>query len=390
MISLEEAQSRLIALATPLPVEAMPLMDAIGRWTAAPIVALRTQPDRPLSAMDGYAVADGAGPWRVIGESAAGARFKGNVWPGEAVRIFTGAALPDGADRVIIQEDVTCVGKSIAIGPDLVAPSGQHVRAVGSDFALADQLIEVGERLTPARIALAAMGGHGSVPVRRRVRVALISTGSELVEPGEALGEDQIPASNGIMIAAMLRDYRCDIVSQGIVPDRLEALVSAIRATQADVIVTTGGASVGDHDLVQPALIAAGATLDFWKVAMRPGKPLMAGRLGPSLVLGLPGNPVSAFATALLFLRPLIASLSGAADPLPLREPAILDGDLPATGPRTDHIRARRLMGTVTPIGRNDSAALRALAASDALIIRPPNAPAAQTGDRVEIISLRE
>jgi molybdopterin molybdotransferase len=242
--------------------------------------------------------------------------------------------------------------------------------------------------LTPARIALAAMGGHGRVPVRRRVRVALISTGNELVEPGEPLGEDQIPSSNAIMIAAMLRDFRCDIIRQGIVPDTLEALVIALRETQADIIVTTGGASVGDHDLVRPALIAAGATIDFWKVAMRPGKPLMAGRLGPSLVLGLPGNPVSAFATALLFLKPLVATLSGAADPLPKREPAILDGNLPPTGPRTDHVRASRLRGTVTPTGRNDSGALRSLAQSDALIVRPPNAPAAKSGDPVEIIFL--
>jgi molybdopterin molybdotransferase len=387
MISLEEAQARLIALVTPLPLETQKLIDSFGRWAAAPVEAKRNQPQRNMSAMDGYAVAhaEGKGPWQIIGESAAGARFEGTIGPREAVRIFTGALLPEGAECVLMQEDVIREGNQIVVAPDLLLRKGQHVRVKGSDFHAGDVLIDQGERLTPARIALAAMGGHGTLVVRRRVRVALISTGDELVPPGEDVTEDQIPSTNAVMLAAMLREFDCEIINPGIAPDSLDALVSLFQATKADILVTTGGASVGDHDLVRPALLAAGATIDFWKVAMRPGKPLMAGRLGTAIVLGLPGNPVSAFVTATLFLKPLVAAMSGAGDPLPRREPAILKGRLPPTGPRIDHVRARRLAGNVSPMGANDSAALLSLAQSDALIIRPPNAPEAKSGDTVEI-----
>jgi molybdopterin molybdotransferase len=386
VIALEEAQSRLIALATPLPIETAPLIEAIGRWTAGPVHAVRTQPARDLSAMDGYAVlhADANAARHVIGESAAGLRLSHGVRPGEAARIFTGAVLPSGTDSVIIQEDVIRDGDRITVAADLNIALGQHVRQAGSDFTKGDLLIEAGERLTPARIALAAMGGHGTLRVRRRVRVALVSTGDELVPPGEPTEDDQIPSSNALMLAALLKGYDCDILNAGIVPDSLEMLQSTLQATQADIIVTIGGASVGDHDFVRPALLAAGASIDFWKVAMRPGKPLMAGRLGPSLVLGLPGNPVSAFVTATLFLKPLVEALSGAADPLPRRQAAILEGSLPPTGPRTDHVRARRTAGGVEPVGRNDSAALLSLARSDTLIVRPPDSPSAKSGDRVE------
>jgi molybdopterin molybdotransferase len=387
MISLEEAQARLIALVTHPPLETVPLSDAIGRWTTEPVVAKRTQPQCNMSAMDGYAVAyaDGTGPWRVIGESAAGARFKGRVGKGEAVRIFTGALLPEGTDSVIIQEDVTRNGDAMTVAPDFLIKSAQHVRKKGSDFHADDILIKAGEMLTPARIALAAMGGHGSLKLHRRLRVALISTGDELVPPGKDVSEDQIPSTNGIMLAAMLHGTPCDIICPEIVPDSLDSLIAVFQSTEADILVTIGGASVGDHDLVRPALLAAGASLDFWKVAMRPGKPLMAGQLGAKLVLGLPGNPVSAFVTATLFLKPLVAAMSGAAEPLPRREPTILDGILPASGPRMDHVRAQRAGGSVAPFGTNDSGALLSLARSDALIIRPPNSPEAKSGDRVEI-----
>jgi molybdopterin molybdotransferase len=387
VISLEEAQARLIALATPLAVEDVSLTDAIGRWAAAPVSALRTQPAQNMSAMDGYAIAysDRAGPWHVVGESAAGARFSRVLEVGQAVRIFTGAVMPEASDSVIIQEDVMRSENIMTVAPELEIIFGQHVRKAGSDFPIGELLIDMGERISPARVALAAMGGHGRLSVRRRVRVALISTGNELVAPGEPTNDDQIPSSNALMLAAMLRDYQCDVISAGIVPDSLDALETVFRSTEADILVTIGGASVGDHDLVRPALLAAGATLDFWKVALRPGKPLMAGRLGQRLVLGLPGNPVSAFVTATLFLKPLVEALSGAADPFPSRQTAVLNGALPPTGPRTDHVRASRLAGTVTPIGRNDSAALLSLAQSGALIIRAPNSPEAKSGDMVDI-----
>jgi molybdopterin molybdotransferase len=387
MISLEEAQSRLIALARPLPIETVPLLDARGRWIAAALHADRTQPARDMSAMDGYAVAhaDGTGPWTLVGESAAGKAFAGTLGAGQAVRIFTGAVMPAGADCVVIQEDVLSNGDRISLGTDMAVTLGQHVRKAGSDFTQRDLLIGEGEQVTAARIALAAMGGYGHLPVRRRATVALISTGDELVEPGAPTRDDQIPSSNALMLAAMLGKDQCVIVNKGIVPDTMDALRETLRSAEADIIVTIGGASVGDHDLVRPALLAEGANIDFWKVAMRPGKPLMAGTLGSSLVLGLPGNPVSAFATAMLFLKPLVAALGGASEPLPRRECTILDGHLAPTGPRVDHVRALRSGGRVSPVGQNDSAALLALARSDAFIIRPPNSPAGKAGDQVEI-----
>jgi molybdopterin molybdotransferase len=328
--------------------------------------------------------------WDVVGESSAGSPYRGSIMAGQAVRIFTGAALPTGADRVIMQEDAARDGNVIsATSANRIEP-GHHVRRSGSDFRSGDTLIEAGERLTPARIALAVSGGHAELPVRRRVQVEVLSTGNELVAPGEDAGDDLLPESNALMVGLMLRDFRCSVVSPGIIPDDLELLTGAIRQANesADVIVTTGGASVGDHDLVRPALEACGATLDFWKVAMRPGKPMFAGKLGRSIILGLPGNPVSAYVTAELFLKPLIAALGGATTPSPRRELAILHGDLPAVGPRTDHVRAVRNLGLVVPVGVNDSAALRALAKADTLIVRPAHSAPAKSGDTIEIILL--
>ncbi len=388
MIDLEEAQARLIALASPLPEEVVSLPDAIGRFCASPVRAKRTQPARDLSAMDGYAVAhnDIPGPFYVVGESSAGNSFKGRVEHGQAVRIFTGAAMPHGSDTVIIQEDTDREGDWIRIDPTLKASLGQHFRAAGGDFREGDILIEPGDPLTPARIALAASGGHGALPVRRRPTVEIIATGNELVPPGALVGPDQLPESNALMIGAMLHDFRCSVISPGIIRDDLDAIKAAIQSSTADILVTCGGASVGDHDLVRPALAACGAEIEFWKVAMRPGKPVMAGRLGQKIILGLPGNPVSAFVTAWMFLRPLVATLSGAIDPLPKRTTSQLARSLPANGDRVDHIRARRLGGMVEPFGRNDSAALSALAQADALIVRAPHAPMAKIGDEVEII----
>jgi molybdopterin molybdotransferase len=391
MIDVEEAQARILALHAPVSMEVVPLLEATGRWTANAIVAKRTQPAHDLSAMDGYAIRyeDASGPWRVIGESAAGTPFAGPVGPSEAARIFTGAALPTGSDTVVIQENIARSADEISLSSNGPKALGEHVRKAGSDFTSGATLIEPGQHLTPARIALAVMGGHGTIAVRRRLRVAIISTGSELVPPGTETGPDRLPSSNAPMLAALMRNLPVDVVDLGIVPDDLSALTAAFtQAKTCDIVVSTGGASVGDHDLVRPALNAAGASIDFWKVAMRPGKPLMAGRLGDTVVLGLPGNPVSALVTAILFLRPLIAHLSGAATALPSRLKVRMGEPLPAVGPRTDFIRAHWQDGSLVPTFPGDSGMLFPLAGADALVVRAPNSVALEAGEQVEAILL--
>ncbi len=389
MISLDVAQQRLLALVEPLPVERVSLEEAAGRWLAEDLVSKRTQPARALSAMDGYAMAAGsAGPWRVIGESAAGRPYAGSVGAEEAVRIFTGAAVPDGANAVVIQEDIARDGDTIRVHPDNTPREGRHIRQQGSDFRAGDLLIRRGDRLMPAHLALAAGGGFGQLAVRRRPTIALIATGDELVAPGSDAGSDFLPESNTTMLAAAFRHFNCNINNLCIVRDSLPEITAAIAGAKADLLITLGGASVGDHDLVKPALEACGGTLDFWKVAMRPGKPVLAGKLGDTIVLGLPGNPVSAFVTALLFARPVVAALCGAAHPLPRPFPARLAAPLPANGGRLDHLRGAQTINGVQPVGPNDSAALVGLAASDCLIVRPPDAPAAKAGDTVQIYLL--
>jgi molybdopterin molybdotransferase len=381
----------MLGLVTPVPAETVSLIAACGRWAASDILAKRTQPARDLSAMDGYAVrsADGIADRRVIGESAAGRPWQGQLEIGEAIRIFTGAAIPAGGDCVIIQENVARTGDTISINPSVKMTRTSHVRCAGSDFLTGNLIIPRGTRLSPRHIALAATAGWGHLPVNRPIRVAILSTGDELVPPGGDAGNDHLPASNGVMIATMLAGMGAVCDDLGIVVDKLDILTHALTSIRdADIIVTTGGASVGDHDLVRPALIAAGAEINFWKVMMRPGKPVMAGRLGSSIVLGLPGNPVSAYVTATLFLLPLVAALGGASSPIPKPLTAQLGASLPATGDRLDHVRARLENGHLYPIGSNDSSALRALADADALIVRPPGAPAANPGDFVDYLNL--
>jgi molybdopterin molybdotransferase len=389
MISLEDAQTRLIGFARRLPAETLPIGACANRWLVEEVIALRTQPVRDLSAMDGYAVV--AGPsreWTVIGESAAGRPFDRPCGSGEAVRIFTGAALPTGADAVIIQEDVERSGDRITLTGGEAAERHRHVRPTGSDFRQGELLVEAGCPLTPAHIALAATGGHGSLSVARRPRVAIMATGDELVSPGIDPGDDKLPESNATMVSAMLGSLGVEVRHLGIIPDDLDQIVAAINRAEADLLVTLGGASVGDRDLVRPALEQCGATMDFWKVAMRPGKPVMAGQLGEMQVIGLPGNPVSAFVTTLLFVMPFLRAMLGSPTPLALRETARLTTPLPANGPRTDHIRAVLDDSGVAPTGRNDSAALAALAASNALIVRAPNVEAARAGEIVHVIRL--
>ncbi|ODP37550.1 gephyrin-like molybdotransferase Glp [Sphingomonas turrisvirgatae] len=390
LLPVADAQSRLLALAPPLPVEDVALRDAAGRWAAASVTALRTQPELPLSAMDGYAIrlADLPGPWTVIGESAAGRPFAGTIGAGQAARIFTGAALPPGADCVLVQEETARDGATLALAGDGPAGIGGNVRAAGLDFYAGDTLIEAGERITPARLALAAIAGHATLPVRRRVRIAIVATGDELRAAGDPPAPGELPESNGAMLAALLADLPVELVDLGILPDRLDVLTDAFAAIDADILVTTGGASVGDHDLVRPALEAAGATIDFWRIALRPGKPMMAGRMRDTVVVGLPGNPVSAFVTALLFVKPLIAHRSGASDPFPRTDLAVLAEPLPANGARADYVRAARRGDGVAAAAIQDSSMLRTLARADCLIVRPPHAPHAARGDSVEILQI--
>jgi len=390
LLPIADAHDRLFAMTPRLAAEAVPLAVAAGRWAASDLRARRTQPAADLSAMDGYAIrfADLPGPWTVVGESAAGRPLARAVGQGEAARIFTGAGLPEGADTVLVQEEAARDGDRLSLAGEGPAHQGRNTRRRGLDFAEGDILVRAGERLTPARIAVAATGGLATVIVGRRVRVAIAATGDELVAPGEPVSGLQLPESNGLMLAAMLADLPVDIIDLGILPDRLDALGDAFAGVDADLLVTTGGASVGDHDLVRPALEAAGAAIGFWRIALRPGKPMMAGRLGAATVLGLPGNPVSAFVTAILFVRPLVAHLAGAADPLPVTTRAELGEDLPANGDRTDYLRAALVDGRLFVAAIQDSSMLLTLARSTCLVVRAPHAPAAKAGESAEILMI--
>lgn len=386
--------------------ERLALPTCFGRTLAQDLPALRDQPPFPASSMDGYAVrhADVVGvPARlsVIGSSAAGHGFAGNVGPGEAVRIFTGAPLPGGADTVVIQENTQASGGSVTV--DEPSRPGQFVRPAGLDFTAGQVLLRGGDRLDARRLALAAAMGHGELPVRRRPRVAILATGDELVRPGEPVGPDQIVASNPYAIAAIVEKAGGEAIDLGIAQDTFAALedrVLAAQAAQADLLVTLGGASVGEHDLVQSALMRQGMSLGFWRVALRPGKPLMHGRLGSMRLLGLPGNPVSSIVCGILFLVPAIRALLGdpdaGADPT---EPARLGVGLAPNDTRQDYLRATLSGGPAadenaaalpiaTPQPRQDSSMLSTLALSDALLVRPPHAPAARAGEACRIIRL--
>ena len=400
MISVEDALARVLASAeAPLDEEQVALEAAHGRVLARDLAALRTQPPFANSAMDGYALraADTAlasTSLTVIGESAAGRAFSGAVGPSQAIRIFTGAPMPEGADAIVVQEEVRREGDRIALMGR--AATGDNLRPAGMDFRDGEALIPAGRRLTPRDVALAAAGNHAELPVRRRARVAILATGDELVAPGGALGPAQIIASNNFAVAGVVGACGGVPIDLGIAVDTIAALDQAIRRArdaEADVLVTLGGASVGDHDLVQRALVAAGMELGFWRIAMRPGKPLMHGRLGAMRVLGLPGNPTSSMVCAILFLRPLLRALHGepdaAADP---SEPGRLGADLPVNGPRQDYMRATLSHGAdglpvATPSASQDSSLVKTMARADGLIVRPPRAEAAKAGEACRIIA---
>ncbi|SCW68617.1 molybdopterin molybdochelatase [Sphingobium faniae] len=388
LLPVSEAQARLFALAQPLAVEEVSAAFCAGRWLAEDRAARRDQPWADLSAMDGYAVraAEWPGPWRVTGISSAGGDLPAPLAQGAACRIFTGAPLPDGADAILIQENAERNGDSLR-GVDKPVTPRLHVRAAASDFHAGEALLAAGSPLNAAKVALAVLAGYATLPVRKRPAIAILSTGNELVAPGEPVPPGRLPSSNAPMLAALLAILPCDIVDLGIVPDDLDAMTGAfVKAGKADVIISTGGASVGDHDLVRPAFTAAGGTLDFWKIRMRPGKPLMAGKLGPSVFLGLPGNPVSAFVTAMLFLLPLVRHMGGAACPLPATTDARLAAPLPRTGDRDDYLRAFQAEEGIVSVTSQDSAAAAAMARADCLIWRPAHSQAAEAGDFVKIL----
>jgi molybdopterin molybdotransferase len=398
MIPVAEALDRILRDVEPLPVQQVPLLDGLGRVLAGDIAARRTQPPMAVSAMDGYAVraADVAtvpATLRLIGAVPAGRIFDGQIGPGETVRIFTGAALPAGADAVVIQEDTTADRDRIIATESVVA--GRHVRRAGIDVREGEVGLRAGRRLTARDIGFAAAMNVPWLTVRQRPRVAILATGDEIALPGDPLAPGQIVSSNGPALHAFVRACGGEPIDLGIAADTEEAIVErALGAVGAQVLVTTGGASVGDHDLVQPALTRMGMTLDFWKIAMRPGKPLMVGRLGDMRVLGLPGNPVSSMVCAILFLRPLLARLAGSEDPAGEgRGTARLGRALPENDRREDYLRATLTTeadGTLVahPFEVQDSSLLGALARADALVIRPPHAPPAAAGAQVEILRL--
>lgn len=395
-IPLEEAQARLLALAEPLSVEHVDVESALGRYLAAPLHARRTQPSAALSAMDGYAVTadDLAGPWRIVGESAAGHPYAGTVSRGEAVRISTGAIVPDSAQAVIIQEDLHRQDTLLTLTGEAPAPFHKHIRPRGMDFAQDREVLPSGVCVGPAQVALALAAGHAHLAVRRPARLVVIESGDELAADPEACEPHQIPASNGAMIATLTRSHAVDVERIGPVGDTLDALTTAFEAAhRADVIVISGGASVGDHDLVRPALENWGAAIEFWRIAIKPGKPVLVATRGSGpdlqIILGLPGNPVSSFVTAYLFLLPLLRHLSGASVVLPMPVTTRLDAPIRANGPRREFLRGRWDGEKVVPQSLQDSGALTSLAASNVLIDRPSLAPAAQSGDMVRVFLLQ-
>jgi molybdopterin molybdotransferase len=381
-----------------LPEETVALTEAYHRTLARDIAALRTQPPEAMSAMDGYAVraADAVAGARltVIGEVAAGRPFSDTVGAGQAARIFTGGVVPGGADAVVIQEDTTRDGDHVVINESIVA--GKNIRPAGIDFREGDVLLPRGTLLSDRAVALAAGMNHPRLPVHRRPRVGILATGDELVAPGSVLRPGQIISSNAFALVALAQSEGAEAIDLGVARDTLDSTTSGIRRARdlgVDVLVTTGGASVGDHDLVQVALKAEGVEMAFWRIALRPGKPMMHGRLGALRVLGLPGNPVSSYICGYLFLVPLIRALSGRTQVDHAFEHGVLGGDLPANDMRQDYLRARLSPGAdglpvATSVGMQDSSLAANLAAADALIVRPPFATAAPAGSRCTLIRL--
>jgi len=399
LLSVAEALARVLDGVAPTPSEAVALLDADGRVLAEPHAARLTQPPFDCSAMDGYAVSgqDVRSPpiaLRVIGEAAAGHPFPGRVERGEAVRIFTGAPLPPGTDAIVIQENTARDGEHVLVRDG--QPDPAHVRKKGGDFAAGDALLRAGHVLAPRDLTLAAAMGYAELEVRRQPIVAILATGDELVPPGTVPADGQIVSSNPYGLAAMVRRAGGQARLLGIARDTREDLARNVAAAEgADILLTIGGASVGDHDLVAPVLQRAGMALDFWKIAMRPGKPLMFGRLGRQRVIGLPGNPVSTLICGRVFAVPLVRAMLGLAIEPEHRLRACLTRSLGANGPRQHYMRATSSVGdpgaafpSVTPVASQDSSLMAPMAAADCLIVRAPGAPAVAAGSAVDILPL--
>lgn len=396
LLSVIEAQARILAVLRLMPVEVVPLPQAYGRVCAADIKARLDNPPTPVSAMDGYAcrsadVKSLPSRLRKVGVSRAGEHFPGGLTAGCCVRIFTGATVPDGADIIALQEDATETGDAVEIRE--VPRIGQHIRRAGLNFVTGQVCVEVGRVLTARDIGLLASSGNARIAVRRKPRVTLLSTGDELVKPGVDPGSDQIVASNGVALAAAVEGWGGIPIDLGIAPDQTDAIAAAIdQARESDLLVTTGGASVGDHDLVQASLAQRGFSSSFWRIAMRPGKPLMFGRLDALPVLTMPGNPVSALVCALLFLRPALRAMFGMTPAVPPFDKAVLGAAMPENDKREDYVRGtlehRGGEMVVRPFPTQDSSMLLALARADVLIQRPSFAPPAKEGEDVHIIRL--
>lgn len=399
LMPVAEALQKLLSDVETLETEHVPLEKANGRTLSESLVSKRTQPPFAASAMDGYAirhedVAGGNTTLDVIGEAPAGHGFPGHVAKGQTVRIFTGAPLPEGADTILIQENAQRRDERISVLE--IPPRAAFVRPAGLDFQKDQVLLEPSLKLTYRHLALAAAMNYPDMPVVRQPKVAILATGDELVRPGAEPGPDQIIASNHAGIAGLVEDCGGQALDLGISPDDPIELANHVRRAiteKADILVTLGGASVGDHDLVQEVLGQEGMDLAFWRIAMRPGKPLMAGRLGATRVLGLPGNPVSSLVCGLLFLKPLIHRMLGSSSGATAPKQAILGDDLPENDRRQDYIRSTlhedadgRLVAT--PFSKQDSSMLALLARSGALVVRPPHAPALRAGSQVDVLVL--
>ena len=398
MISLDEARRIVVEELGPTGAESVPLADAFGRTLAAPLIATRTQPAFRSSAMDGYAVRSAdlgasATTLKIAGESAAGHGFSETLNPGQAVKISTGAPMPEGADQVVMREDATLRGGDVVLN---ARPTpGKHVRAAGVDFAKGAELVAAGTRLSPEAVSIAASAGHVVLSVHQRPKIAVLSSGDELVEPGEAVAEAGIINSNAIGLSALIRAEGASSDYLGIARDNPADVRAKLQsAAGADLLVTIGGASVGDHDHLRAVFSELGGSMIFEKIAVKPGKPTWFGHLGGTPVLGLPGNPVSALVMARLILSPALHALLGASEPARMRfSRAILSESLTENGRRETYLRARFTSAdgalSAAPLSNQDSSALSALVAADCLVRRAANAPAAAIGETVEILALR-
>lgn len=396
LMPVAEARARILAGLPIMASEQVALPEAHSRVLAADVASRVTQPPIAVSAMDGYAVraADVVtvpADLKIVGEVPAGGFHDGTLAVGQAVRIFTGAALPAGADAIVIQEDTDRDGDTVTVMES--SSAGRYVRKAGLDFAEGEVLLKAGTVLSARDIGLAAAMNHPWLQVRRKPRIALLATGDEIKLPGEALGPTGIVSSNTFALEGLIRAAGGEPITLGIAVDDIAAIRDlAAQARGADMLVTTGGASVGEHDLVQEALAELGLELDFWQIAMRPGKPLMFGQLSNVPMLGFPGNPVSSMVCGILFLKPALAQMLGNGETEPARETATLGADLGENDRREDYLRATlaRKNGKLvaTPFPKQDSSMFSRLAAADCLLIREPHAPAAKAGDTVEIVRL--